>query len=174
MIYKEEYADVTTKMPEYVTAHCISEDCAMGAGVVLAFRKVFPGLKAACMEYVQEATYDPSVMFHDGKPESLFVMPGGSLVPYRHQDEGKTVYNMFTKKRYYQKAGKGISYKTYLLNLEESLIMVKQMMISNNEKKIAMPRIGSGLDRCRWEDVKKIILKVFEDTDFEILICEFK
>ena len=29
MIYKEEYADVTTKMPEYVTAHCISEDCAI-------------------------------------------------------------------------------------------------------------------------------------------------
>lgn len=172
MTYQEIYGDVTKTMPGYVTAHCISEDCAMGAGVVLAFRKAFPGLKAACMEYVQSATHDQSA-FHGEKPTSIFMMPGGFLAPYRHHDEGKTVYNMFTKKRYYQKAGKGISYATYLQNLEESLVMVKQMMVSHGEEKIAMPKIGSGLDRCKWDDVKKIIIDVFHDTDIEVLICNF-
>ena len=172
MTYQEIYGDVTKTMPEYVTAHCISEDCAMGAGVVVAFRKVFPGLKAACMEYAKTAISDCSA-FHGDRPTSMFVMPGGSLAPYRHHDEGKTVYNMFTKKRYYQKAGKGIPYETYLKNLEESLSMVRQMMVYHGEKKIAMPRIGSGLDKCRWEDVKKIILNVFQDTEIDILICNF-
>lgn len=43
-----EYGDVTKKYPEYVQAQCISEDCVMGSGVVIAYRKIFPGLKDEC------------------------------------------------------------------------------------------------------------------------------
>lgn len=173
MIYKEEYADVTTKMPEYVTAHCISEDCAMGAGVVLAFRKTFPGLKAACMEYMEMVRNSVSP-YADHENRNSFVTSDYTVYPYRHVDAGKTVYNMFTKKNYWHKAGKGISYEDYMKHLKESLEMVKKSMIVKSEKKLAMPRIGSGLDRCKWEDVKETILEVFKDTDFEVLICEFK
>ena len=90
MIYKEEYADVTTKMPEYVTAHCISEDCAMGAGVVLAFRKAFPGLKAACMEYMEMVRNSVSPNA-DHENRNSFVTSDYTVYPYRHVDAGKTV-----------------------------------------------------------------------------------
>ena len=156
MVYKEEVKDVISTMPEYVTAHCISEDCAMGAGVVMAFRKAFPGLKASCIEYVNN--------FERAYQDSIFV-------PYRHVDKGHVVYNMFTKERYWYHAGKGISYEKYLENLKDSLGYVKAMMIQHNENKLAMPKIGSGLDRCKWEDVKNIIIDVFSETDIEILIC---
>ena len=44
-----EYGDVTKKYPEYVQAQCISEDCVMGSGVVIAYRNIFPGLKEKCV-----------------------------------------------------------------------------------------------------------------------------
>lgn len=173
MELKEIYEDVTKMLPEYVTAQCISNDCAMGAGVVLAFRRVFPGLKAASMNYMEIAKNDASKLTENG-PTSMFKNDRGVYAPYRHKDEEiGVVYNMFTKDRYWQKAGKGISYEDYLNNLKESLQYVKSAMMQNNETKLAMPKIGCGLDRCKWEDVKRIICEVFEDTDFEIVICEY-
>jgi len=159
MIYKEITADVTKMIPEYVSAHCISNDCAMGAGVVLAFRKVFPGLKEACKAYMKSPVWN-----NENK------MP----VPYRHQDMPGVIYNMFTKDKFWLKAGKGIDYEDYLNNLKLSLKAVKQMMYDNGETKLAMPKIGSGLDRCKWEDVRCIIYDVFQETDFEILICSIQ
>lgn len=37
--------------------------------------------------------------------------------------------------------------------------------------KLAMPRIGCGLDKLEWSKVKAIIEEVFADTDVEILVC---
>jgi O-acetyl-ADP-ribose deacetylase (regulator of RNase III) len=160
MKYEEIYKDVTKALPEYVTAQCISNDCAMGAGVALAFRKAFPGLKEACQEYMKEPIWidDPKI------PK-----------PYRHEDkEVGVVYNMFTKPRYWLKAGKGISYEEYINHLKVSLIHVKEMMKEHGENKLAMPLIGAGLDRCKWSDVKSVIHEVFEDTDINVLICHYE
>ena len=42
------------------------------------------------------------------------------------------------------------------------------------DAKIAMPKIGSGLDRLNWQDVEQIIKDVFADTDVEILVCDWR
>lgn len=173
MIFKEIYEDVTSLLPEYVTAHCISNDCAMGAGVVLAFRRVFPGLKAACINYIDIARNDTSKLTDKG-PASIFRNERGLYVPYRHVDsEIGVVYNMFTKDRYWHKAGKGMTYETYIKNLYESLEYVRDFMIQHGETKLAMPKIGCGLDHCRWEDIKEIIIDVFGNTEFDIVICNY-
>lgn len=39
-------------------------------------------------------------------------------------------------------------------------------------KEIAMPTIGAGLDRLRWDLVSDAIQNIFADTDAEILICK--
>ncbi|WP_097006941.1 hypothetical protein [Lacrimispora amygdalina] len=172
MIYKMIYKDVTKALPDYVTAQCISNDCAMGSGVVLAFRKVFPGLKAACINYIDIAKKDVSKITADGT-DCRFVNNRGIYIPYRHKDDAGVVYNMFTKDRYWHKAGKGITYESYLANLKDSLEAIRCMMIQNNETKLAMPKIASGRDKCKWEDVELIIKEVFMDTDFEIIICDY-
>lgn len=172
MFYIEEVGDVTQKLPEYVTAQCISVDCAMGSGVVLAFRKVFPGLKASCMNYIDMAKSNTSKMTTDGL-SSQFINERGMYVPYRHKDTSGVIYNMFTKERYWFKAGKGITYDDYLLNLKESLQFVRDMMIQYNETKLAIPKIGSGRDKCQWKDVSSIIIEVFMGTDIEIVICDY-
>ena len=39
--------------------------------------------------------------------------------------------------------------------------------------KIAMPRIGCGLDKLDWWKVRDIIFDVLDDTDIEILVCVY-
>ena len=48
---------------------------------------------------------------------------------------------------------------------------MKEIVIMNNIKFIAMPKIGCGLDRLQWDKVKEIIINTFKDIDLEILVC---
>ena len=74
-----------------------------------------------------------------------------------------TVFNLVTKNNYWNKP-------TYQ-SLTRSLEMMKQMTIDNKINKIAMPKIGCGLDKLQWGKVKEIIENIFKDTDIEILVC---
>jgi len=48
---------------------------------------------------------------------------------------------------------------------------MRRLIINNNIKFIAMPKIGCGLDRLQWGMVREIITEVFNDLDIEILVC---
>jgi hypothetical protein len=74
------------------------------------------------------------------------------------------VFNLVTKPRCYHKPG----YE----DVREALEIMKYIMERNATTKLAMPKIGCGLDRLEWDRVYDIICEVFEDTDVEILICE--
>jgi O-acetyl-ADP-ribose deacetylase (regulator of RNase III) len=74
------------------------------------------------------------------------------------------VFNLVTKKKCYHKP-------TYE-SIEAALETMKDIMDFNSTTKLAMPKIGCGLDKCEWDTVYDIICEVFEDTDVEILICE--
>lgn len=57
-------------------------------------------------------------------------------------------------------------------SLRESLEMMKEYVDFLEVTKIAMPKVGCGLDRLAWDEVYDIICEVFEDTDVDIVICE--
>ena len=48
---------------------------------------------------------------------------------------------------------------------------LKTLCLEQNIKKLVMPKIGCGLDKLQWNTVKENIIKIFNDTDIEILIC---
>lgn len=73
------------------------------------------------------------------------------------------VYNLVTKERYWNKP----TYET----LRAALVSMKNDCKNNLVTKIAMPKIGCGLDRLDWDQVEEIIQEVFDDTDVEILVC---
>lgn len=73
------------------------------------------------------------------------------------------VYNLITKKF-------AVGKPTYD-SLEQALILMRNQMLEEGVYKIAMPKIGSGLDRLHWPRIREIIKEVFKDTDIEILIC---
>jgi len=74
------------------------------------------------------------------------------------------VFNLVTKKVYYNKP-------TYI-SLTRSLELMKEIVKDKNIKKIAMPKIGSGLDRLQWVKVEEIIKTIFKEMDIEIKVYE--
>lgn len=73
------------------------------------------------------------------------------------------IFNLVTKNNYWNKP-------TY-----ESLTVAIRMMKAQCEltkiQKLAMPKIGCGLDRLQWGRVMEILKAEFADTDIEILVC---
>ncbi len=72
---------------------------------------------------------------------------------------GRVAANLVTKQRYFN--------KPTLETLEQALVDLRGKALP----KIAMPRIGCGLDKLLWEDVSPIIKRIFADTDTEITVC---
>jgi len=70
------------------------------------------------------------------------------------------VFNLITKKKYFNKP-------TYE-SLKESLRKMRILMIHNQVRDISMPRIGCGLDKLSWPNVRDIIKQVFDGVDCEI------
>lgn len=76
------------------------------------------------------------------------------------------VFNLVTKPKYYHKP-------TYE-SLKEALEAMKEYVLYFDINKVAMPHIAAGLDRLQWDQVFETIKEVFEDTDVDILICDFQ
>lgn len=78
-------------------------------------------------------------------------------------DEPPFIFNLVTKRNYWD--------KPTLKTIENSLIWMRERCEDFGVTKLAMPRLGCGLDGQKRSDVKPLIEKVFADTDIEIVIC---
>ena len=143
MRYKEQKKDLFSVDSNYYLAHCISADFGMGKGIVVEFNKRFD------MKNKLKQLY----------PNYLQTWTNGGCLK-----EGK-VFNLITKKRYYD--------KPTLITLKNALIKLKETCFEEYITKIAMPKIGCGLDQLNWNDVKQLLFETFEDTDtdIEIFVC---
>ena len=146
MIYKEETRDLFTVPEDYYLAHCISADFGMGQGIVLEFNERFD------MKHRLRTLFDgylDEFIEYDYKSDCIMIPP---------------VFNLITKEKYWHKP----TYET----MRGALEMMRKLALKNNVKKIAMPIIGCGLDKLKWNKVSEIIKNVFKDTDIEILVCK--
>uniref|UniRef100_A0A182NRH1 Macro domain-containing protein n=1 Tax=Anopheles dirus TaxID=7168 RepID=A0A182NRH1_9DIPT len=76
------------------------------------------------------------------------------------------IYYLITKKTY--------NLKPTYDDLTRSLEAMKTHMASNGVGKLAIPRIGCGIDGLEWGKVKEILNKVFgADGSFEIVVYNF-
>lgn len=143
MIIKEEIKDLFTVPQGYYLAHCISGDYALGAGIAYTFNNVY------------------NMRF---KLHKQYSIPDGEK--YAHVGEAlliDNVFNLVTKARYFHKP----TYET----LYETLYDMKEQCEELDITKLAIPKIGCGLDRLDWNEVNEIIEDVFDDTNIEILVC---
>ena len=146
MNYREIKQDIFQLNPdEYYFAQCISADLAMGAGIATQFNKHF-NTKGVILK-----KYDKEIFLE------LWKDTGGSCIPC-----GK-VFLLITKEKYYN--------KPTLQSMRNALGVLKTWTTVMDCKKLAMPKIGGGLDKLKWGDVKELIFKVFEDTDVDITVC---
>lgn len=146
MIFKQIKQDLFLVNKNYYLVHCISADFALGAGIAKEFNRRFNTKQKLFITY----------------PNFLKQYHNNNLSGYCLPTEN--ILNLVTKERYYQKP----SYAS----LTAALYYLHDFCIKNNIKKIAMPKIGCGLDKLNWEQVKNIIISIFKNTDIEILVCE--
>lgn len=141
MIFIEEKGDLFELKDTHLLVHCISRDCAMLRGIAATFRELYPEMPERTFIYLNNLNYDRKCVIYQGK-----------------------IANLITKNRYYEKP-------TYE-SLRESLLELKSIILNREIpiNKIAMPRIGSGLDKLKWTKVKNIIKEVFYDTNIEIVV----
>ena len=128
---------------KYALVHCIAADAIMGGGIAVQFRKFYPEMQA----YIRNNK--PSV------PD---------CIPYTDAS-GRTIYNLITKTSSYGKPTRE--------NLTNSLILLRQLVIENGDKFIAMPLISAGIDRLSWNKTEKTIKELFNDVDTNITVVKF-
>lgn len=59
-------------------------------------------------------------------------------------------------------------------DLLRSLLALRKHMKANGVKRLAIPRIGCGLDRLEWTQVYDLLYRVFNADNVEILLYEYK
>lgn len=144
----EEYGD----KEDVYFAHCISADCAMGAGIAVQFVDWFK------KEYDFNLRY---LCYRRGANEGTCI-------------ETRRLFNLVTEEHCWDKP-------TYS-SLERSLKCMAKTYMQNytinsmdgTEAKvttIVMPRIGCGLDQLEWTKVRNIIFKVFKYIPVNIIVC---
>ena len=149
MTLTEKYMDLFTVGPGYVLAHCISADFVMGAGIAKQFTD--KGVKDTLLN-----KYTPNQW--DGKGYIRVCSMTNNNTPY-------TVANLITKQYVHDKP-------TYEM-IEQSLVELKNYLVSRTIMRLAIPRIGCGLDGLDWNKVESIIKKVFKNTMIDILVCDW-
>lgn len=128
-------------------AHCISLDCALGTA---GNGKIIPCVARTLDERL-------------GIRQTLL----GMNVPAANKVGDcvltQRVFNLITKDRYWEKP----TYDTLRKSLENLVEQACEIGI----KRIAMPKIGSGLDRLDFDQVRDILNAVFANTDVEVHVC---
>ena len=119
--------------------HCISSDFHLGKGIAKDFLAKF------------HSTYQDLKMVKFGVGEVAVF-----------NDDKRFVYNLVTKRFYYQKP----TYTT----LRCSLNQMRDHMLANNVTQLALPRLACGLDKLDWKTVKSMLVECFKDDPFEIRV----
>ncbi|XP_046896126.1 ADP-ribose glycohydrolase OARD1 isoform X1 [Hypomesus transpacificus] len=158
--------DLFSSPEDEALAHCISEDCRMGAGIAVMFKKKFGGVEdlKKQSEFGSEwrlvkTTCEMSKIHTMSKQSFTEKEPGHCAVLKRDK---RFVYYLITKAKASQKP----SYKSLNMSLED----MRSQCIQHGVTKISMPRIGCGLDRLKWEKVSEILHQVFQHTDICITV----
>lgn len=119
---------------------------AMGKGIAVQFKRMFPEMYLQYRERCKDGSFRP-----------------GGIFVYKYA-EG-FVFNLGTQETWRTKAA--------CENIYQSLIKMMNFAQENGVTSIAMPRIGAGLGGLLWEDVKSVIEEVANQyTEIDIFVVE--
>lgn len=118
---------------EYQFVQCISADFAMGAGIAVQFNKKYNVKNILKGKFTNFLQYwdDP---WGRGRGWCLYC---------------NNVYNLITKRNYWHKPDNE--------SMQKALDRLHFLCVKNQVKKLAMPKIGCGLDGMKWHEVSSMI-----------------
>ncbi len=144
MQYREIKGDLFKLKDTHVLAHCISSDFKLGVGIANEFDRLYRM-----------------------RTNLISLYPNHYMIPNEYCAlRVGNVYNLVTKHRYFEKP----TYNSLRIALDD----MRDKMVIAGQTQLAMPMIGSGLDKLAWRRVSEIIKEIFEFTDIDITICVMK
>lgn len=145
---EEVRGDLLSVGCDFMVAHCISRDCALGKGIARDIDQAF-GVRRALL----------GTGFNYGK--SLVGIVEVPVVdgPYKGV---MMIANIVTKAHFWEKP----TYESMRAGLGELRGLMEKMHVV----RLAVPRIGCGLDGMDWKEVKKIILDTFKGSRMVIRV----
>ena len=156
MKYREEHRDLFgvndfESGEPYCLAHCVSADFGMFGGIVIEFNRRWDMKNRLLQKY--------------GNQKKNFMKIGPAVFPEEVENYGHVtvVYNLATKPTVDSRPTYG--------DLNTTLKLMKSHMLVSGHSKLAIPKIGCGIDGLDWRIVSEDIQEVFKDTDIEILVC---
>ncbi|XP_076269006.1 uncharacterized protein LOC143201674 [Rhynchophorus ferrugineus] len=129
---------------DYSLAHCVAADLRMNKGIACIFKHKYKNQKELLEKKAKE----------------------GEILIWPDQKESRNIYYLITKRKSEDKP-------TYEL-LWKTLVLMSEHIKENHIRKLAIPRLGCGLDHLDWKKVKSMIEYIFKNISIDILVCNLE
>ncbi|XP_036803010.1 ADP-ribose glycohydrolase OARD1 isoform X2 [Oncorhynchus mykiss] len=159
--------DLFSCREDEVLAHCISEDCRMGAGIAVKFKKQFSGVDELKK---QKKVPGQCAVLKRNKRFVYYLVRCLALYTNQLKHIKPFYFVIFCGVSLLQITKEKYSHKPTYDNLRQSLEDMKSHCLQNGVTGISMPRIGCGLDRLSWDKVEEMLKQVFQPTDISITV----
>ncbi|KAJ8941489.1 hypothetical protein NQ318_006175 [Aromia moschata] len=142
-VTREEPRDLFQAPADFCLAHCIAADLRMSRGIALTFKKAFGQLEELRRQ----------------RPEVGRVLH----ITAAEQEKERSVFYLVTKQLSHHKP----TYQT----VWDTLVELRDVLLSQSISSLAIPKIASGLDVLDWRVIRSMLEVLFRFTGIEILVC---
>ncbi|KAJ8950024.1 hypothetical protein NQ318_002436 [Aromia moschata] len=142
-VTREEPRDLFQAPADFCLAHCVAADLRMSRGIALTFKKAFGQLEELRRQ----------------RPEVGRVLQ----ITAAEQEKERSVFYLVTKQLSHHKP-------TYQA-VWDTLVELRDVLLSQSIRSLAIPKIASGLDGLDWRVIRSMLEVLFRFTGIEILIC---
>ena len=138
-------------------AHCVSSDLRFGLGVARQIREKFGQMNEIRVQdcSVGEVAVTCPIRTAATCPSAVAVV-----------HPPRFIFHLFTKSFCFQKPSEA--------SIERCLWELRRKMVNLGVKDVQAPKLGSGLDKMKWEKVLAIIGRVFDNPVVNIHICSLE
>ncbi|KAJ8946776.1 hypothetical protein NQ318_018985 [Aromia moschata] len=142
-VTREEPRDLFQAPADFCLAHCVAADLRMSRGIALTFKKAFGQLEELRRQ----------------RPEVGRVLQ----ITAAEQEKERSVFYLVTKQLSHHKP-------TYQA-VWDTLVELRDVLLSQSISSLAIPKIASGLDGLDWRVIRSMLEVLFRFTGIEILVC---
>ncbi|KAJ8948307.1 hypothetical protein NQ318_020794 [Aromia moschata] len=142
-VTREEPRDLFQAPADFCLAHCVAADLRMSRGIALTFKKAFGQLEELRRQ----------------RPEVGRVLQ----ITAAEQERERSVFYLVTKQLSHHKP----TYQT----VWDTLVELRDVLLSQSTSSLAIPKIASGLDGLDWRVIRSMLEVLFRFTGIEILVC---
>ncbi|KAJ8951566.1 hypothetical protein NQ318_020442 [Aromia moschata] len=142
-VTREEPRDLFQAPADFCLAHCVAADLRMSRGIALTFKKAFGQLEELRRQ----------------RPEVGRVLQ----ITAAEQEKERSVFYLVTKQLSHHKP----TYQT----VWDTLVELRDVLLSQSISSLAIPKIASGLDGLDWRVIRSMLEVLFRFTGIEVLVC---